>query len=131
MFDYDESPKEEKSTDYTGPIIVAMLAPVFFLFVYFDKADMGLGACIVLGMAMIAIRLHWKLRQHLWFWAIIVFILALHIPLLFVVRLPQGNVPTLAYTMPIGIADFLIISGAIRVGEKVFPHDSSSTSDEE
>ena len=30
MFD-DETPKEKSSTDWTGPIIVAMLAPLFFL----------------------------------------------------------------------------------------------------
>ena len=119
-------PAERESTDYTGPIIVAMLVPVFLLFIYLGKADMGLAVCIVLGMAIIAIRLRWKLRKHIWFWAIIVFILALHIPLVSIVRWPQSNVPTLAYTMPLGVADFLIILGAVRLAEKIFLHDSSS-----
>jgi hypothetical protein len=119
MFDYDP-PKEKEPVDYTGLKIVAILAPVFFLFVFLGNADMGLAACIVLGMIMLAIKIRWNLRSHLWFWAIIVFVLALHVPLVFVVRWPQGNVPTLFYTMPIGIADFLIILGSVNVGERFF-----------
>jgi hypothetical protein len=130
MFDYDEPPKEEKPTDYTGLIIVAMLAPVFLLFVFLDKADMGLTACIVLGITMIAIKLRWKLRKHIWFWAIIVFILALHVPLMLIARWPQGNIPTLAYSLPLGIADFFVILSAIGLAEKLFAKDSPSDEEE-
>lgn len=125
MFDYDP-PKEKGPVDYTGLKIVAILAPVFFLFVFLGNADMGLAACIVLGMIMLAIKIRWNLRKHLWFWAIIVLILALHVPLVFMVRWPQGNVPTLFYTMPIGIADFLIILGAVGLAEKLFSKNSSN-----
>jgi len=129
---FDDEPREaEKSTDYTGLIIVAMLAPVFLLFVFLDKADMGLAACIVLGMAMIAIRLRWKLRKHLWFWASIVLILAVQVPLLSIVRWPQGKGPTLAYTLPVGIAEFLLIMGAIGLAEKFSSRGSSSDDGEQ
>jgi hypothetical protein len=119
MFDYDP-PKEKEPVDYTGLKFAAILAPVFFLFVYLGNADMGLAACMVLGAMMFVIKLRWNLRSHLWFWAIIVFVLALHVPLVLVVRWPKGNVPTLFYTMPIGIADFFIILGTIGVAEKFF-----------
>ena len=119
MFDY-APPKEKEPVDYTGLKFAAILAPVFFLFVYVGNADMGLAACMVLGAIMFAIKIRWNLRKHLWFWATIVFVLALHVPLVFVVRWPQGNVPTLFYTMPIGIADFFIILGAIGVAGKFF-----------
>src|SRR5579863_3194081 len=98
MFDY-APPKEKEPVDYTGLKFAAILAPVFFLFVYVGNADMGLAACMVLGAIMFAIKIRWNLRKHLWFWATIVFVLALHVPLVFVVRWPQGNVPTLFYTM--------------------------------
>ncbi|HEY1940432.1 MAG TPA: hypothetical protein VGJ33_21070 [Candidatus Angelobacter sp.] len=130
MFDY-ESSKEKEPVDYTGLKIVAILAPVFFLFVFLGNADMGLTACIVLAMIMLAIKIRWHLRKHLWFWAIIIFILALHVPLAFVVRWPQGNVPTLFYTMPIGIADFLISLGAVGLAEKFFMKNSPSSDEEE
>jgi hypothetical protein len=128
MFD-DEAPKEKSSTDWTGPIIVAMLAPLFFLFVYLGRAEMGFTACLVLGMFMVAVRLRWKLRRYAWFWATVVFVLLLHIPFLFLVHWPQTHVPTIVYSLPLGIADFLLISGAISLGQKVFG-DGSSDDDE-
>jgi hypothetical protein len=82
------------------------------LFVYLGKADMGLAVFIVLGVSIVAIKIRWNLRKHIWFWAIIAIILALHVPLVFIVRWPQGSVPTLSNTLPFGLVDFLIISGA-------------------
>jgi len=130
MFDYDQ-PKEKQPVDYTGLKIVGILAPVFFLITFLSNADMGLAACIVLGMVMLAIKFRWHLRKHLWFWAVIGFILALHIPLVLIVRWPQGNVPTLFYTMPLGIADLLMILGAVRLAEQFFLKGSSPTDEDE
>ena len=130
MFDYEEAPKEKSPTDWTGPIIVAMLAPLFFLFVYLGKAEMGFTACLVLGMFMVAVRLRWKLRRYAWFWGTIAFVLLLHIPFLFLVHWPQSNVPTIVYSLPLGIADFLLISGAISLAQKVFAKNGSSDDEE-
>jgi hypothetical protein len=128
MFDYDP-PKAREPVDYTGLKIGAILAPVFFLITFLANADMGLTACIVLGMIMLAIKIRWNLRKHIWFWAIIVFVLTIQVPLVFVVRWPQGHLPTLFYTMPIGIADFLIIQWVVGVVEKLFSKSSSSNDD--
>ena len=130
MFDYDP-PKEKQPVDYTGLIFAVILAPVFFFFIYLGKPDIGLAVFIVLGMMMFAIKLHWDMRKQVWFWAIIVFILALHVPLFFVVRWPQGGAPTIFYTMPVGIADFLIIMGALNLGERLFCKNSSSDIEED
>ena len=129
MIDYDP-PKPKEPADYTGLKIVAILAPVFFLITFLANADTGLTACIILGMIMLAIKIRWNLRKHLWFWVVIVFVLALHVPLVFMVQWPQGKVPTLFYTMPIGIADFLIILAAVGLAEKFFSKDSSSNDEE-
>jgi hypothetical protein len=128
MFDY-ESPKPKEPVDYTGLKIGAMAAPVFFLVTFLYNADAGLAACIVFGMITLAVKLRWHLRKHSWFWAILAVILALHVPLVFMVRWPQGRAPTLFYTMPIGIVDFLIISGALGLAEKLFLKDSWSSSE--
>jgi hypothetical protein len=124
MFDYDP-PKAKEPVDYTGLKIGAILVPVFVLFVFLGNADLGLTVCIVLGMMMLAIKIRWNLRKHVWFWAVIVFILALHIPLFLIVRWPQGKLPTIFYTMPLGIADFLIISGALGLAERLLSKGSS------
>jgi hypothetical protein len=121
MFDYEQPSTEEKEpTDYTGLIFAAILAPVFLFFIYMGNADMGLMVFIALGMMMFAVKIRWKLRRYVWFWATIVLILALHVPLFYLVRWPQGKFPTIAYTLPIGIADFFIILGAVGLAEKLF-----------
>jgi Na+-translocating ferredoxin:NAD+ oxidoreductase RnfA subunit len=118
--DEQSPPERQGRTDWTGTIIGALLIPVFFLFVYLGKAELGFTVCIVLGMVMLAIKRRWKLRRHVWFWVTVAVILALHIPFLFSVRWPRTNVPTLAFSLPLGIADYLLISGAISLAEKVF-----------
>ena len=122
----NDRPEKKEPTDYTGLIFAAILAPVFLLFIYFGKADTGLAVFIVLGMIMFAIKIRRNLRKHVWFWATVGFILALHVPLVLIARWPQGKVPTIAYTMPVAIADFFIILGAIGLAEKVFSKNSPS-----
>lgn len=132
MFDFEQPPTEEKvPTDYTGLVFAAILAPIFLFFIYMGKADMGLTVFIVLGMMMFAVKLRWRLRRYVWFWATIALILALHVPLFYLVRWPQGKFPTIAYTMPIGFADFFIILGAVGLAEKLFLKDSTSGDVEE
>jgi hypothetical protein len=124
---FERDPREAKAlTDYTGLKIGAILLPMLLLFIYLGKADMGLAVFIVLGVVAVAIKIRWNLRKHFWFWAIIVFILALHVPLFFIVRWPQGNLPTLFYTLPFGLIDFLTISGILGLAEKLLSTDSSS-----
>ena len=111
---------ERKPTDYTGVIIVALLLPVYLLFYFFGQEELGRSVSIVLGMTMLAIKVRWDLRRRFWFWTVVVVVLALHVPLLFLVRWPQGYhgwLPAIG-TLPIGIADVLIILGAVRFVEK-------------
>lgn len=124
MFDY-EAPKEKRRTDWSGTIIGFALWPVFFIFVFLGKAEIGFNVMIVLGMVVLAVKLRWKLRRHVWFWATIIFVLLLHIPFLFLVHWPESHVPTIVYSLPLGIVDFLLISGAISLAQRVFAHGSS------
>ena len=127
-----EREREAKGlTDYTGLKIGAILLPMLLLFIYFGKADMGLTLFIVLGVSIVAIKIRWNLRKHLWFWLILVFIFALHVPLFFMIRWPHGNAPGLFYGLPFGLVDFLIISGGLRLAEKFFLKGSSLTDEEE
>jgi hypothetical protein len=134
MFEQCEEPEEKKPTDYTGLIIGATLLPVFLLFVHLGNPDMGLAVFVALGMVMLAVKIRWKLRKHVWFWAAIVLVLALHAYLLFVVQLPHGWLAELGKLhaiglLPVGFADFLITLGAIGLAQKFF--SNSSSSDEE
>jgi hypothetical protein len=127
MADDEQPPGEpQRRADWTGLIAAALASPVFFIFVHFGKPEIGFTALIALCMVIVAIRLRWKLRVHAWFWVTIALIMALQIPLLFIVRWPRTNIPTIAFALPIGIADFLLISGAISLAEKVFSKGHSS-----
>ncbi len=130
MFDCDP-PTEKEPADYTGLKIVGILAPVFFLITFLSNEDVALAACMVLGMVIFAIKMRWHLRKRVWFWVIIAFVLVLHVPLIRTVQWPKGNVPTLFYTMPLGIVDFLIISVALGFAERFFSKSPSSTDEEE
>lgn len=129
MFDYYDQPKkkEKEPIDCSGLIIGLMLAPVFALVTYLRNADTALSACVVLGVTLFAIKLRWYLRKHVWFWVIIVFILALHVPLVLTLRWPRGNVLTHNYVMPIGIVDFFIIIVAVDTADRIFSKDPPFT----
>jgi hypothetical protein len=74
---------------------------------------------IALGLSLIAIKLRWKVRSHVSFWAAILVVLAIQVPLLLMVRWPHGKGPTILYSMPIGVGGFLITIGTIRLAGKV------------
>jgi uncharacterized membrane protein YwaF len=109
---------ERKPTDWTGVIIGALLLPVLLVFIHLGKQNLGRTVCICLGMIMLAIRVRWDLRRHVWFWGIIVGVMALHVPFLFMVRWPSGWVPAVAM-LPVALADCLIILGAVYLVEKL------------
>jgi hypothetical protein len=132
LFDENKSdadePEEPNPTDYTGVIILAILFPVLFFFRHIGKTDTGLNVAVCLGMCLVAIRIRWDLKTQLWFWGVIAFVLALHVPLFLMVQWPHAWVPGLAL-LPIGLADVLIILGAVRFVEKFIV--KSLPSDEE
>ena len=116
----NEQQAPKKPTDYTGVIIVAILLPLFLVFYFLGMEEMGLSVFIVLGMTMLAIRVRWDLRKRIWFWAIIVGLLLLHVPLLLsfdgrAVSMP-GYLRLVLYF--IGFASLLIVLGAVRLVEK-------------
>lgn len=126
----EEAPAKEQEPDFTGLKILAALIPVFVLFIYLGRAEMGFTVSLVLGMILLAIKFQWKLRRYVWFWATLAIVLALHIPLFLIVRWPDSKTPTIAYSMPFGIVDFLIVSGAIQLAKNIFLRDSSSDDDQ-
>jgi hypothetical protein len=111
---------QKKPTDYTGVIIVVLLLPVYLAFYFLGQEELGRSVSLVLGMVMLAIKVRWDLRKRVWFWGIILLVLLLHVPLLFLFRWPEGFhgwLPAIG-TLPIGLADLLIILGAVQFVEK-------------
>ena len=128
VVDEQDSGERRGRADWTGIIVTVLMSPVFFLFVYLGKAEMGFTAYLVACVAAVAIKLRWKLRKHVWFWGTIALALGVQIPLLFIVRWPRTNVPTIVYSVPFGIAEFLLISVALRLAQRMFSKGDSAQS---
>jgi hypothetical protein len=128
VFDYDDT-KDKRRADWTGLIITAIVSPVFFLSIYLGKPEMGFTLGLILGAGILAMKFQWQHRRHVWFWVTIIVVLALHVPLLFIVRWPESRVPTLAYSLPFGILDFVLITAALNLAEKIFSKSSFKDGD--
>lgn len=109
---------EDNLSRYTGLIIAALLAPVYLVFVYFDKPDIGLTASYCLVPLLFAIRIRWELRKHAWFWVVMTIVLALHVPLIVSWHWPNRWIPGLAL-LPLAAADCAIILGILKIAERL------------
>ena len=109
--------EEERPTDYTGVIIGAVLLPVLIFFDHIGQIYLGLSVFIWLGMILLAIRIRWNLRKRLWFWATIVVVLLLHVPVVLMIPWPRMTINRITL-LPIGVVDLLITLGAVRFVEK-------------
>ena len=119
MFHY-EPKTDTEPTDYTGLIIGAATLPVFFIVTYFYTAEMGLATTLLLGIAAFIVKLRWDLRKRVWFWVTLFILLALHVPLIPMFRVPQGKAPTRVYVFPLGLVDFAIFFVTINFVEDFF-----------
>ena len=109
--------QKKKTTDYTGVIIGVILLPVILLSVHLHQESLGRSVCICLGSLMVGIRIRWDLRSRIWFWGVIVLLLALHLPLFLLIQWPHGWVPAVVM-LPVALVDCLIFLGIVRLVEK-------------
>lgn len=124
----DRVQEKEGAMKYLGLIIFACTLPVVFLVWTFGTFSMGLNAGICLGMNTLAVGNCWDLRRRWWFWCVIVFMLALNVPLIVAIQWPHRWVSRIEL-LPIGLADFGITVGAVRFVQKFIVR--SPPSDEE
>ena len=106
-----------KVRDYSILIMGAGLLTLLLLFIYMERQNMRLTLLIFLPVTIVVIRIYWGLRKRIWFWAVIVLMMGLHIPLVFIVRMPERWVPPMAL-LPIVLADVIIVAGAVHLVEK-------------
>jgi hypothetical protein len=65
-------------------------------------------------MVAIAIALRWKLRRHVWFWATMAILAALHLPLILFVPWTTRWIPAVVIA-PVGIADLYAMLWVLSV----------------
>jgi hypothetical protein len=114
----EQEPDEQGAGKYLGVIIGVCTLPVMLFFTHIGKNDLGVNIAICLGMNTLAVGMCWDLRRRLWFWCVIIFMLALNVPLVVMIQWPHYWVPRIAL-LPIGLADMLITVGAVRLVGKI------------
>jgi hypothetical protein len=112
-----QAPEDKEDGKYLGLIIGACTLPVVFLVGAFGTINMGLTAGFCLGMNIFAAGACWDLRRRWWFWCVMIFMLALHVPLVAMFPWPHRRIPGIEL-LPIGLADMAITIGVVRFVQK-------------
>ncbi len=89
------------------------------LFVHFGRFDLARPTLFFLVVMVFAIATKWGLRRRVWFWAAMLAIATLHIPLILCVTWTTRWIPALVMT-PIAAADVAGILVIIKLLEKLF-----------
>ena len=112
-----ESEKRENSNGKVLLILAVVLLPIYFLVTHVAGRNIGLTSTLCLAMNLVAIGICWDLRRRVWFWAVAMSVLALHIRLILLIHWPHYWIPGIAL-VPIGFVDVLITVGIIRFVQK-------------
>ncbi len=120
-----ENQRELELTRKDGLIAMLFASPIMLLFSCLGDWKRGLGAWICAGLLFLVVKMHWDLRHQSWFWMTVVILGGLQVP--FVLYIPWSNM-NLSYAslLPIGVLDFAIMYGCIRLAEKVASRKRSS-----
>lgn len=108
---------EETSNGRAYAIIASVALAVYFLFIFMGKPGMGLTAFLCIATILVAVGICWDLRTRFWFWVVIATVVALHLPLIFLIQWPHHWIPGIALA-PIGFIDCMIIVGIVRFVQK-------------
>lgn len=103
---------------------ICCLFPLYLLFSALGNAGRGTAAMCFGGAIIIAVRLRWELRNRIWFWVMVSFLVLLHLAMVLFIPWPDRNY-TLPIVLPVGIVDILAISYLIQLAAKrMGPEDS-------
>ncbi len=91
--------------------------PLFLLFAHFGRPGSGRAAWIFALVIIVALKVRWELRGHVWFWSTMALIVAVHIPLILFVPWTNRWIPAFVI-LPIGIADAIAVLTLVQFVEK-------------
>jgi hypothetical protein len=121
IFDQEESEEQEQQEpdggNSVGYLLVLVTLPVMIFFTHIRKTDLGVSIALCIYMNVLAVGICWDLRRRWWFWAVVALVLALHVPVILIIKWPEWWVSRFAL-LPIGLADMLITVGVVRFIEK-------------
>jgi hypothetical protein len=97
--------------------IAILTSPLFFLFDSFGKPGNGRAAWFCAMAILIAMKVRWELRKHIWFWLTMLCIVVAHVPLVLFLPWTSRWIPAVGI-LPIVVADIAAIFGCLYLVEK-------------
>ena len=101
-------------------LVVILCGAIPFVLFAFLANDPGRGRAAAISTAVIlyAARACWNLRAYAWFWVALTLMIALHLLLVLLVPWTSKSYPGLIL-FPIGVVDYFLVYGALKLVEKV------------
>jgi len=121
MTELEEDEREKPFDRLTkGSVIGAAVCglPFYFLFAAYHEGGKGLVAYISVGAIVISAWMRQDLNERVWYWATMVIIGLLHVPLIILVPWPNGSYSR-AMLLPLALLDFAFVYNLIKLAEKV------------
>ena len=118
----------ERLNIFSANMALLFSLPLFFLFAYLGNQGRGVAATISVGMTVLVVRMRWDLRGHAWFWAVVVGILLLHVPLVMLVPWSSSNTYSRVVLLPGALLDLVIVYNIVRLAEKMFAGNAGKSS---
>jgi hypothetical protein len=87
---------------------------VLLLFDQFGKSALARPTADSVALIIIAVAMRWESRRHAWFWVTMIFLAALHLPLILLVPWTTRWIP-LVVLIPIGLGDVLAMLGVLFI----------------
>lgn len=97
---------------------MACSSPIFFVLLYFGELEKGIGAWICAGIVICAARSRWDLKNHLWYWIVVVLAFILQVPLVLLVPWNNKHFSYISL-LPVGVLDYAVLYGAMKLAEKL------------
>lgn len=103
----------------TSALVTALCAsPLYFLFAYLGDSGRGRAAAICAFVVITAGRAFWDWRKRVWFWATLIIVVVLHVPLILLVSWSDTNYPGIVL-LPLALVDFALVYGCFVLVKKV------------
>ena len=118
----------ERLNIFSANMALLFSLPFFFLFAFLGNQGRGVAATISVGMTVLVVRMRWDLKGYAWFWAVVVGLLLLHVPLVMLVPWSSSNTYSRVVLLPGALLDLVIIYNVVRLAEKMFTKNAGEGS---
>ncbi|HEV2499836.1 MAG TPA: hypothetical protein VGY31_09690 [Terriglobia bacterium] len=98
-----------------GILAMLMALPVLIVFAFLGDFRRGVTAWICAGLLIGAVKAHWFLRKHAWFWVTVTILAVAQAPFVIFFPVPMSKSFTAWELLPVAILDFGVMYGCIKL----------------